>query len=170
MNLTKTEVLAQHAGNTPPQIYVNNQELPITEKFTYLGSVVTSSCSLDEEILRRIELASSAFGRLTHRVFINHSLNLNTKEVVCQAICVSIMLFSCKSWQLYRYHSRKLESFHGACIRKVLGIKWFQRVPRSESREDMDLPSLEERILRRQLRWAGHVLRMPPSRFPRQVL
>ena len=47
MNPIKTEVLAQHAGDTPPQISVNNQELPSTEKFTYLGSVVTSSCSLD---------------------------------------------------------------------------------------------------------------------------
>ena len=170
MNLTKTEVLAQHAGDMPPQIYVNNQELPSTEKFTYLGSVITSSCSLDEEILRRIGLASSAFGRLTHRVFLNHSLSLDTKKAVYQAICLSILLFGCESWALYRHHFRKLESFHGTCIQKMLGIKWFHRVPRAESRKRMNLPSLEEIILRRQLRWAGHVVRMPADRLPRQVL
>ena len=32
------------------------------------------------------------------------------------------------------------------------------------------MPSLEEMILRRQLRWAGHVVRMPVDRLPRQVM
>ena len=111
------------AGDTPPQIYVNNQELPSTEMFTYHGSVVTSSCSLHEEILCRIGLTSSEFGRLTQRVFLNHSLSLNTKKVVYQTIYLSFVLFGCESWALYRYQFRKLESSHGTCIQKMLGIK-----------------------------------------------
>ena len=170
MNLTKTEVLAQHSGDMPPQIYVDDRELPSTEKFTYLGSVISSSCSLDEEIIRRIGLASSAFGRLTHRVFLNRSLSLHTKKAVYQAVCLSILLFGCESWALYRHHFRKLESFHGTCIQKMLGIKWFHRVPRAESRKRINLPSLEEIILKRQLHWVGHVVRMPADRLPRQVL
>lgn len=34
----------------------------------------------------------------------------------------------------------------------------------------MDLPSLEETILRRKLRLAGHVVSMPPHRLPQKVL
>ena len=34
----------------------------------------------------------------------------------------------------------------------------------------MDLPSLEEIILSRQLRWAGHIVRMPTDCLPQQVL
>ena len=174
MNLTKTEVLAQCTGGSlesaAPQILVEDAELPVTDKFTYLGSIITSDCSLDEEVLRRIALASSAFGRLTHRVFLNHRLSLATKKSVYQAICLSILLFGCEAWALYRRHFRKLESFHGDCIQRILGLKWYHRVPRIESRKRIGMSTLEEIILRRQLRWAGHVARMPPGRLPRQVL
>ena len=49
-------------------------------------------------------------------------------------------------------------------------MKWYDRVPRVELRNRMGMPSLEEIILKRQLRWAGHVVRMPVDRLPRQVL
>ena len=174
MNLTKTEVLAQRTSGSfesaAPRILVEDTELPVTDKFTYLGSIITSDCSLDDEVIRRIALASSAFGRLSHRVFLNHRLSLATKKSVYQAICLSILLFGCETWALYRRHFRKLESFHGDCIQRILGLKWYHRVPRTESRQRIGMSTLEEIILSRQLRWVGHVVRMPPERLPRQVL
>ena len=71
MNLTKMQVLAQQTGSSQqladPQIYHHLQ------------------LSLDEEVLRRILLASSAFGRLTHREFLNHRLSLIMKKSVYRA-------------------------------------------------------------------------------------
>ena len=134
MNLMKVEVLDRRKGGSfesaAPQILVDDTELPVTDKFTYLGSIITSDCSLDDEVVRRIALASSAFGRLSHRVFLNHRLRLATKKSVYQAICLSILLFGCETWALYRRHFRKLESFHGDCIQRILGVKRYHRVPR----------------------------------------
>ena len=95
MKLTKTEVLSQHTlqQSETPRIYVESFELPVTEMFTYLGSIIALDFSLDGEMTHRIGLASYAFGRLTHRVFVNHRLSLATKRSVYQAICISILLF-----------------------------------------------------------------------------
>ena len=86
MNQTRTEVLAQCTGGSfdsaALRILFDDTDLPVTDKFTYLGSIITSDCSLDEEVVRRIALASSAFGRLSHRVFLNHRLRLATKKSV----------------------------------------------------------------------------------------
>ena len=56
-----------------------------------------------------------------------------------------------------------------AC-RKYWALKWYDRVPRADSRQRLGIPSPEEIILKRQLRWFGHVVRMPDDRLPRQVL
>jgi len=45
--------------------------------------------------------ASSAFGRLTKRVFLNHNLAIpTTKVAVYRAVCVSVMLYGCETWTL----------------------------------------------------------------------
>ena len=153
-----------------PSICIGDQVLSNVEKFTYLGSVLASDCTLTSEVHRRIGLASAAFGKLSRRVFKNHNLSLQTKRAVYQSVCLSILLFGCEAWALYRPQFRKLEAFHGTCVQEILGVKWYDRVPRAESRRRLGIPSLEEIILKRQLRWFGHVVRMPEDRLPRQVL
>ena len=135
MNLTKTDVLAQHTvqQSETQRMYIDSGELPVTERFTYLGSIITLSFSMNEEVSCRICMASSVFSRLTHCVFGNHKLNLVTKRSVYQAICISILLFGCKAWSLYRRQFRKFKSFHGNCLQRILGVKWYHQVPRVES-------------------------------------
>ena len=52
--------------NNPIKIDENN--LKYVKSFTYLGSKVNSSASLDDEIVNRIAKASNAFGKLRHRL------------------------------------------------------------------------------------------------------
>ena len=95
MKLTKTEELAKHTLQQcdTPRIYVDNAELSVTEKFPYLGPIITSDFSLDEEVTPRNGLASFVFGRLTHPMFVKHRLSIATKRSVYQVICISILLF-----------------------------------------------------------------------------
>ena len=48
-------------------------------------------------------------------------------------------------------------------------MKWYHRVPCTESRQRIGISTLEEIILRRQLRWAGRIVRMSLDCLPRQV-
>ena len=67
ISIKKTEVLHQPAPATPyvePNITVNGQKLAVTDKFVYLGSTLSRSVNIDEEVSYRIARASAAFGRL----------------------------------------------------------------------------------------------------------
>ena len=126
MNLTKFEVLERHIvqQSETPRILVDSAELLVTERFTHLGSVITSDRSQDEEVSCRIGFESSFFGRLTHLVFVNLRLSLATKRFVYRVSCISILIFGYETWALFRRHYHKLVFFHGKCIQMNLRVKW----------------------------------------------
>ena len=100
------------------------------DHFTYLGSTLSSCCSLDTEIHTRINKASSSFGRLRSRVFENRNLKVSTKVAVYNALCLSTLLYGAKSWTPYRQHISNLEAFHIRCLQKILGLSWEDRILR----------------------------------------
>ena len=141
-----------------------------TENITYLGSNLSFSGDLTNEIQRRINLASSAFGRLSKRVFGNLNLTIHTKIAVYDAVIISTILYGCETWVPYRHHIRLLESFHIRRFQLILGLRWWHKVIHSEIRSRAGIPSIKIMLLYRQLRWLGHVIRMPDSRLPHCVL
>ena len=77
---------------------------------------------------------------------------------------------SCESWVTNSRHIRALEQFHIRCLQRILGITWQDRVPHSEILSKTHCRSIEATITQHQLRWLGHVVRMPTSQLPRRVL
>ena len=119
---------------------------------------------------KRINLAASAFGRLSKRVFDNQNLTIHTKIAVYDAVVISIILYDCETWVPCRRHIRLLESFHFRHLQLILGLRWWHKVTHSEIRSRAGIPSIESMLLHRQLRWLGHVIRMPDNRLPHRVL
>ena len=62
VNTKKTEVLPQSMNSaTHPTFTIHGDPLNAVHQFTYLGSILTSDCDLDNEVQQRIKLASVAF-------------------------------------------------------------------------------------------------------------
>ena len=135
-----------------------------------IGPILSDTCSLDSEVEHRIKAASSAFGRLTKRVFLNHNLAIPTKVAVYRAVCVSVMLYGCETWTLYRRHIKAFEAFHIRSLQSILGIRWWQKIPHTKFFVKAGITPTEHLLLQRQLRWQGHVIRMPDNRMPRWLL
>jgi len=94
-----------------PTFTVHGDSLNDVHQFTYLGSILTSDCDLNNEIQQRVKLASAAFGRLSHRVFLNRNIAIATKIAVYKAICIFIFLYGYESWTPYRRHIKTLRPF-----------------------------------------------------------
>ena len=172
INTRKTEVIVQQVNPNQevPRFTINDTQLHVVPLFKYLGSIVTPNARIDDDVLEKINKASCAFGRLRTRVFQNKHLKLSTKIQVYEAICLTTLLYGAESWTIYSHHLKKLEQFHISCLQKILGLTWRDRVPHTQILERTKSTSIEALITKRQLRWLGHVIRMPDNRLPKQVL
>ena len=139
------------------------------ECFTYLGSKMTSSNSLDKEISNRIAKASASYGRLHKRVWSDRGLTVETKCAVYRAVVLTALLYGCESWTLYRRHVKSLEQFHQRCLRRIMNIKWYNRVSNVKVLNKVKMPSIDALLLQSQLRWSGHLVRMGDDRIPKQL-
>ena len=56
------------------------------------------------------------------------------------------------------------------CLRKILGIIWQKHIPNTEVLNRVSLPSIYTILMKSQLRWAGHFIRMKDHRLPKKLL
>ena len=125
VNIKKTEVLAQSMNMLSaeyPTLTVHGDLLNDVHQFTYLGSILTSDCDLNNEVNQRVKLASVAFGRLSHRVglFLELSLELRrlradlllTYNILLRLLCLNIDAFFTPRNQLSFVRVRQVPVLH----------------------------------------------------------
>jgi hypothetical protein len=172
INIKKTEVLFQPgtAHIEEEDILVDGAALNTVDDFTYLGSIVSKDGRIDSELIKRMAKASSAFGRLRTRLWNNHHVSTRVKCKIYRAIVLSTLLYGVESWTLYRSQVKKLHSFMMRHLRTIMRITWQDKITNREVLERANLPSMEDLLIKKNLRWTGHIIRMPSERLPKQVL
>ena len=169
ISIRKTVVMGLNTP-VPPQITVHNTPLDTVPKFCYLGTTMSASNSLDDELDTRIGKAATVFGRLRKRVWENSNIPLALKVKVYEACVISTLLYSAESWTTYRPQEKRLNAFHMRNLRSILGVKWQDRIPNTEILDTTKCLDMRSLLQKRRLRWAGHVSRMAESRIPKQTL
>ena len=79
------------------------------------------------------------------------------------------LLYACETWTVYQRHAKRLNHFHLSCLRKLLKIKWQDKIPDTEVLKKAGMQSMHTVLKLAQLRWTGHVIRMPDERLPKKV-
>ena len=169
----KTEVVHQPAPGKPysePTITVNGQKLQVVDKFTYLGSTLSTAVHIDDEVTVRTAKACVAFGRLRTNVWERNGIRLDTKLKVYKTAVLPTLLYACETWTVYQRHAKKLNHFNLSCLRKILKIRWQDKIPDTEVLKKAKMQSVHALLKLAQLRWTGHVTRMPDERLPKKVL
>ena len=135
ISIKKTEVVYQPAHGKPnkePTITVKGQRLQVVDKFTYLGSTLSRVVHIDDEVNARIAKASAAFGLLRGSIWDRSGIRLDTKLKVYRSVVLPTLLYACETWTVYQRHAKRLNHFHTSCLRKLLKIKWQDRIPDAE--------------------------------------
>ena len=78
------------------------------------------------------------------------------------------LLYACETWTVYQRHAKRLNHFHTSCLRKLLKIKWQDRIPDTEVLKKAGMQSTLLKLA--QLRWTGQVTRMHEERLPKKIL
>ena len=172
ISLGKTQVLHQPAPHSllSSTITIDDKPLVNVEHFQYLESTISCNGSLDREIDARISKASQALVSLRNRVLSEHSIRLSTKLKVYNAVVLPSLLYVCETLRLYCRHMKKLEFFHMWVLRSILGIRWQDHITNLEVLDQVKSTSIEATIIKAQLQWVGHVIRMEECRMPRRLM
>ena len=167
ISIKKTEVVYQPAPGKPykePTITVKGQRLQVVDKFTYLGSTLSRVVYIGDEVNARIAKASAAFGQLPGSIWDWSGIRLDTKLKVYRSVVLPTLLYACETWTVYQRHAKRMNHFHTSCLRKLLNIKWQDRVPDTEVLKRAEMQSVHTLLKLAQLRWTDHVTRMPDER------
>ena len=123
---------------------------------------------IDDEVTARIAKASVTFGRLRANVWEQNGIKLDTKLKVHNAAVLPTLLYACETWTGQRY-AKRLNHFQLSCLRKLLKVKWRDNIPDTEFLKKAGMQSMRTVLKLAQLRWTGHVIRMPDERLPKKV-
>ena len=96
-------------------------------------------------------------------------MSIRVKGKIYRAIILSTLLYGAGTWTMYRRNVKKLHAFMMRHLRSIMKIRLQDKVTNIKVLKRAGLPSMED-LIRKNLRWTGHLLRIPTDRFPRQVL
>ena len=89
---------------------------------------------------------------------------------VYSAMILTSLLYGCETWMLYRRQIKQLEKFHMHALQSILRICWQDRITNLEVLDHSNSTSIEAMLLKVQLRWVRHVIRMDSNHIPRHLL
>ena len=150
VNAHKTEYMCyNHTGNIST---LDGTSLKLVDKFTYLGSSVSST---EKDINTRLTKARTAIDSLS--IIWKSDLTDKMKRSFFQAAVVSILLYECTTWMLTKRLEKKLDGNYTRILRAILNKSWQQHPTRHQLYGH--LPPITKTIQVRRTRHSGHCWR-----------
>ena len=153
-----------------PTINVNTQKLSAVDRFTYLGSILSRAVHTDDEVDTRIARANATFGIFPSNVWERRGISLETKLKVYKGGILPSLLYARETWTVDSRHDKKLKYLHMSCLRKLINIKWQDKIPEAEVLVRASIIRTHTVLKKTQLRLAGQVIRKKEERLPKKLL
>ena len=119
VNAHKTEYMCYN--QTGDITTLDGASLKLVDKFTYLGSSVSST---EKDIDTRLTKAWTAIDRLS--IIWKSDLTDKMKRSFFQVTVVSILLYGCITWTLTKWLKKKLDGNYTRMLRAILNKSWRQ--------------------------------------------
>jgi len=99
------------------------------------------------------------------------NIGIKTKRDIMVTCVISIVLYEYETWTLKKKHKNKLMAFEMRCYRRILNVRWQQKITNEEIRKRMGSKrNILQRIKERKLNLFGHICRMEDSRLVKEVV
>ena len=125
VNAHKTEYMCYN--QTDNISTTDGTPLKVVDKFTYLGSSISST---EKDIDTRLTKAWTAIDRLS--IIWKSNLTDKMKCSFFQAVVVSILLYGCTTWTLTKQLEKKLDGNYTRMLRAILNKSWRQHPTRHQ--------------------------------------
>ncbi|KAK0145481.1 putative uncharacterized transposon-derived protein F52C9.6 [Merluccius polli] len=165
ISTSKSESMVLNRKRVECTLRVRDEILPQVEEFKYLGVLFTSEGRMEGEIDRQIGPASAVM-RTLHRSVVKRELSRKAKLSIYQSIFIPALTYGHELWVVTERTRLRVQAAKMIFLRRVAGLSLRDRVRSSVIREELGVDPLLLRVERSQMRWLGHLVRMPPGRLP----
>ena len=84
-----------------------------------------------------------------------------------KAVMLPTLLYGSETWAPIATQVKCLQGFMRKCVRVIFGVSLWDKKRNTELRAEADLEGVEVMLMKRRLRWLGHVARMDSTRIPK---
>ena len=97
-------------------------------------------------------------------------ISISTKIRLFNSNVKSVLLCGCETWKTTQGVINKLQVFANRCLRKILKLKWTDKIRNEQLWERTGQVPIQNEIGRRIWKWVGHTLRKGKNSITRQAL
>ncbi|KAK0138211.1 putative uncharacterized transposon-derived protein F52C9.6 [Merluccius polli] len=115
---------------------------------------------------RDLQLSLDRFAAECEAVLVKTELS---RKSIYQSIYVPALTYGHELWVMTERTRSWVQAAEMSFLRRVAGLSLRDRVRSSVIREELGVDPLLLRVERSQMRWLGHLVRMPPGRIPGEV-
>ncbi len=142
------------------------QDQDAWRKTRKLGSLL----GIDEDIDKRIMLATVAF-RSLHKMWKNRNLvNERVRIMSYRAIVESVMLYNCATWALSTAQAQRLDVLQRRMLRQIIGLKLTDKISNDALYVRCNVERASAQVLDARWRMFGHTLRMDEDTPARKAM
>ncbi|KAK3523662.1 hypothetical protein QTP70_006725 [Hemibagrus guttatus] len=169
VSTSKSEAMVLDRKKVACTLQVGGEVLPQVEEFKYLGVLFMSEGRMDHEIDRQIGAAAAVMWSMYRSVVVKKELSRKAKLSIYQSIYVPTLTYGHELWVMTERVRSWIQAAEMSFLRRVAGRSLRDRVRSSVTREELRVEPLLLHMERGQLRWLGHLFRMPPGCLPGEV-
>ncbi|GFN73966.1 retrovirus-related pol polyprotein from type-2 retrotransposable element r2dm [Plakobranchus ocellatus] len=162
LNSKKTEVMVISCKQESPKcdIFINNKvKLKQTEKFKYLGTIISNDGKTNREISARTAQAKINFQKMK-TILTNKHISIKTRKRALQCYIEPVLMYGCEAWTISKQIQNKLKATEMWYLRRMLRIPWTAKKTNERVLNEANKRrSLVRTIRKRQATFLGHVMR-----------
>ncbi|KAK3566125.1 hypothetical protein QTP86_026019 [Hemibagrus guttatus] len=153
VSTSKSEAMVLNRKKVACTLQVRGEFLPQVEEFKYLGVLFMSEGRMDREIDRWIGAAAAVVRSMYRSVVVS----------IYQSIYVPTLTYGHELWFMTERIRSRIQAAEMSFLRSVAGHSLRDRVRSPVTQEELRVEPLLLHIERGQVRWLGHLFRMPPG-------
>ncbi|PWA16488.1 hypothetical protein CCH79_00004565, partial [Gambusia affinis] len=157
ISASKSEAMVFSRKRVECLLWVRGGVLPQVKEFNYLRILFTNGGRREREIDMQIGAVSAVKRALCRSVVVKRELSQKAKLSIYRSIYIPTLIFGHELWVMTERTKSRIQAA------KLDGVR------SSVIQEGLRVEPLLLHVERNQLRWLGHLVRMPPGRLPGEV-
>ena len=169
MSLEKTEVMWVGHQREELNTRLDSKEIKQVDCFVYLGGMVTEDGHSATEVRRRTQAGANAW-RKVEGVMLDRKISKKLKGKVLRTCATPACLYGLETVALTEQQQQKLQMCENNWVRRITRTKRVDRRRMKDLRKKVGMQcSLQKRLVRSRMRWAGELVRMYASKLSKRA-